>query len=200
VNGRKYYKIHIEILKRISHQGVILITNRVLVTYASRTGTTAGVADEIGKTLSDMDDQVDALQMNDVMDLSAYSAIVIGSAIQAAHWLPEALQFFQTHQSDLKNVPVAMFSVCMTLAMPNGEKYRQAVSDWVQPVRTMVTPVSEAIFAGALDVSKVPSFSDRIKFKMSVALGVWKEGDHRDWNAIRTWAVQLQPVFFGENH
>jgi hypothetical protein len=29
---------------------------------------------------------------------------------------------------------------------------------------------------------------------MSVALGIWKETDHRDWNAIRTWAVQLQPV------
>jgi menaquinone-dependent protoporphyrinogen oxidase len=171
---------------------------RILVTYASRTGTTAGVANEIAKTLSEMDNQVDVIPMKDVLDLSTYSAVVVGSAIQAAQWLPEAVQFIQNHQSTLKNMPIAMFSVCMTLAMPNGEKYRQAVADWVQPIRGLVNPVSEGIFAGALDVSKVPTLSDRIKFKMSVVLGVWKEGDHRDWNAIRTWAVQLQPAFYGE--
>jgi menaquinone-dependent protoporphyrinogen oxidase len=171
-----------------------LITKRILVTYASRTGTTIGVANEIAKTLSEMGSQVDVIPIKDVKDLSTYSAVVVGSAIQDSNWLPEAVQFIQTHQSKLKNLPVAMFSVCMTLAMPNGEKYRQGVADWVKPVRDMVNPVSEGIFAGALDVSKVPSFSDRIKFKMSVALGIWKETDHRDWNAIRTWAVQLQPV------
>jgi hypothetical protein len=25
-------------------------------------------------------------------------------------------------------------------------------------------------------------------------MGVWKEGDHRDWNAIRSWAAGLKPV------
>jgi hypothetical protein len=24
-------------------------------------------------------------------------------------------------------------------------------------------------------------------------LGVWSEGDHRDWNAIHTWAESLLP-------
>jgi menaquinone-dependent protoporphyrinogen oxidase len=174
------------------------LIKRILITYSSRTGITAGVANDIGKTLSENGLQVDVIPMKDVKDLSAYSAIIIGSAIQAAQWLPEAAQFVQIHQTTLKKVPLGMFSVCMTLAMPNGEKYRQGVADWVKPIRGMVNPVSEGIFAGALDVSKVPSLSDRIKFKMSVILGVWKEGDHRDWNAIRTWAIQLQPALFGE--
>jgi hypothetical protein len=25
-----------------------------------------------------------------------------------------------------------------------------------------------------------------------VLFGVWKEGDHRDWNAINAWAAQLK--------
>jgi hypothetical protein len=29
---------------------------------------------------------------------------------------------------------------------------------------------------------------------MSVLFGVWKEGDHRDWNAIRQWAAELKPL------
>ena len=50
---------------------------------------------------------------------------------------------------------------------------------------------SEGLFAGVLDISKVPSPSDRLKFRLSVLFGVWKEGDHRDWNAIRSWTESL---------
>jgi hypothetical protein len=65
------------------------------------------------------------------------------------------------------------------------------VADWLAPVRALVRPLSEGLFAGALDISNVPSFRDRLKFRLSVALGVWSEGDHRDWNVIRAWASDL---------
>jgi hypothetical protein len=81
--------------------------------------------------------------------------------------------------------------VCMTLAMKDGEKYRPAVAEWLAPVRALVRPVSEGQFAGVLDLGKTPSFSDRLKFRLSVATGVWTEGDHRDWDAIRGWAQRL---------
>ena len=58
-------------------------------------------------------------------------------------------------------------------------------------------PVSEGLFAGTLDISKIPSFGNRLKFKLSVLFGVWTEGDHRDWNAIRAWAKSLQPLLLG---
>jgi menaquinone-dependent protoporphyrinogen IX oxidase len=54
--------------------------------------------------------------------------------------------------------------------------------------------VSEGLFAGALDISKVPSFRDRLMFRLSVIFGVWSEGDHRDWNAIRAWAESIRPL------
>jgi hypothetical protein len=38
------------------------------------------------------------------------------------------------------------------------------------------------------------SLGDRLKFRVSVALGVWSEGDHRDWDAIRAWARALKSV------
>ena len=55
-------------------------------------------------------------------------------------------------------------------------------------------PVSEGLFAGALDISKVPPFRDRLKFRLSVVFGDWSEGDHWDWNAIRAWAADLKPI------
>ena len=164
---------------------------KILVTYATRTGSTAGVAEEIGKTLVEIRAQVDVCPMQDVRDITPYQAVVAGSAIQNKGWLPEALQFMQDYQTALNQKPFAMFAVCMTLAMRDGEKYRPHVSEWLAPARALVQPVSEGIFAGVLDVSKIPSFADRLKFRISVASGVWSEGDHRDWDAIREWASEL---------
>jgi hypothetical protein len=78
--------------------------------------------------------------------------------------------------------------------MPGADKYRQGVAEWLAPVRALVRPVSEGLFAGTLDISKAPSIGDRLKFRLSVALGFWKEGDHRDWSAIRAWATSLRPI------
>jgi menaquinone-dependent protoporphyrinogen oxidase len=172
------------------------MTQKILVTYASRTGSTVGVAETIGKTLGKNGAQVDVLPMQEVKDITLYEAVVAGSAIQNQQWLPEAMQFMQTNRATLKQKPFAMFSVCMTLAMRNGEDYRPQVSAWLAPVRALVPPVSEGLFAGVLDISKIPAFGDRLKFRISVASGVWSEGDHRDWNAITAWANELYLQLF----
>lgn len=168
--------------------------DKILVTYASRTGFTAGVADAIGKTLTDLGEEVDILRMQDVKDLTIYKAVVAGSPIRAGKWLPEAIEFIQTCHFSLSQKPFAVFLVCMTLAMPKSDKYRPIVAAWLDPVRVLVKPVSEGLFSGGLNIGKIPSFSDRLKFRISVMFGVWKEGDQRDWNAINSWAKSLVPL------
>jgi menaquinone-dependent protoporphyrinogen oxidase len=167
------------------------VANKILVTYASRAGSTAGVAEAIGETLAGYGTQVDVLPMQAVADLSPYQAVVAGSAIQNKQWLPVAMQFIKSNRSELAHKPFAAFLVCMTLAMRNGEQYRPFVSEFLAPVRALVRPVSEGLFAGTLDIRKIPSFGDRLKFRLSVLFGAWSEGDHRDWDAIRAWADKL---------
>ena len=169
------------------------MSKKILVTYSSRLDATTGVAQAIGKTFAECGAQVDVLPMSEVKDLDSYQAVVAGSAVRAAAWLPEALQFIKTHQKTLARKPFASFLVCMTLAMPNGEKYREHVSSWLSPVRELVHPVSEGLFAGTLNISRIESFADRIKFRLSVLFGVWKEGDHRNWEAIHAWARSVYP-------
>ena len=166
--------------------------SKVLVTYASRTGWTPGVAEAIGKTLAEAGQQVDVLPMAEVHALAPYRAVVAGSAIQNKQWLPEALQFVRAHQGELSHQPFAAFLVCMTLAMKNGEKYRPFAQEFMAPVRAIVKPLSEGCFAGGLEIRRIPSAADRFKFRLSVLLGVWEEGDRRDWNAIRRWAEALR--------
>jgi menaquinone-dependent protoporphyrinogen oxidase len=173
------------------------MSDKILVTYATCTGSTAGVAEAIGKTLAEGGAQVDVLPMQEVEDLTVYQAVVAGSAIQNKQWLPEAMQFIQTHRVELARKPFAAFLVCMTLAMRNGEKYRPFVAEFMAPVRALVKPISEGLFAGVLDIRKVPSASDRFKFRLSVLFGVWTEGDHRDWNAIHAWAENLRSRLIG---
>ena len=170
------------------------MSDKILVAFASEGGATAGVAEAIGKSLAESGAQVEVRRMSDVKDLTPYGAVVAGSAIHAGQWLPEAMQFMRTHQAALRRKPFAAFLVCMTLAMPKGQEYRPAVAAWLEPVRALVKPVSEGLFAGTLDLSKVPSFGDRLKFRLSVRMGVWSEGDHRDWNAVRAWAKSLPPL------
>jgi menaquinone-dependent protoporphyrinogen oxidase len=171
-----------------------MINDKVLITYASRVGSTAEIAEAIGTTLSLAGTQVEVLPMQDVKDVSIYRAVVAGSAMRSSKWLPEAMQFITTHREVLSQKPFATFTVCITLAMSNSEQYRKAVSEWIQPVRAQVRPVSEGLFAGMLDFSKLPLNWDTMKLRAVVALGIFPRDDRRDWKAIQAWAESIHPM------
>lgn len=165
---------------------------KILVTYASRTGTTRGVAEAIGQRLTEAGATVEVHPMQAVGDLSMYDAVVAGSAIQGQKWLPEAMQFLRAHQAEMAHKPFAAFMVCVTLSMAHADQYQEGLKDWMRPVRNLVSPVSEGYFAGGLDCSRLPLSLNGLAMRLVVLAGLWKEGDHRDWEAIRTWADGLR--------
>jgi menaquinone-dependent protoporphyrinogen oxidase len=172
------------------------MNKKTLVTFASRTGSTAEIAEAIYKTLVQCGEEAELLPMTNVKDLSSYHAVMLGSSIRKSQWLPEAMQFLQEHRGTLANKRVAIFTVCITLAMPKAEQYLPAVKNWIAPVRAQVQSLSEGFFAGKLDLSKLPWTLDTLLFRATVALGILPKGDHRDWNAVRSWAQALHPTFW----
>ena len=78
--------------------------------------------------------------------------------------------------------------------MSNGEQYGHAVKKWVAPIRSQVRPVSEGLFAGRLDFTKLPLNLDTLRLRLVVALGIFPKDDRRDWNAVRVWAKGLSPL------
>lgn len=169
------------------------MSNKILVTYVSRAGSTIGVAQAIGETLVNSGAVVDVLPMQNVHNLSAYRAVIAGSAIRIDNWLPEALQFVKRHQEELSQKPFAAFLVCLALAVQDEKRLASAkvtASGYLKPVRKLVPTVSEGLFAGALDLSKLP-LRYRLPFIVAIRMGLFKEGDYRDWSAIRQWTDEL---------
>jgi menaquinone-dependent protoporphyrinogen oxidase len=171
-----------------------MMNETILVTYASCTGSTAEIAESIRNTLSQKGAHVELLRVQDVKDLSPYRAVIVGSPIRKSKWLPEAMQFLRTYRAELAQKRVATFTVCITLAMSTGEQYRKAVREWIAPVRSQVTPISEGLFAGKLDFSRLPWTLDTLLFRITIALGILPKGDRRDWNAIRVWTEGLHSL------
>jgi menaquinone-dependent protoporphyrinogen oxidase len=167
---------------------------KILVAYASQAGSTAEIAEAIGLTLSNLGEQVEVCRMKNVLDLTPYKSVVAGSAIQGTKWLPEGMEFLRTHQRSLAQKPFAAFLACITLGMSNASNYHEGIKSWMEPVRSLVKPCSEGYFAGALDFAKLPLTFNILMLRAAVGFGALPKGDHRDWNAINSWATSLAPL------
>lgn len=161
-----------------------IMKKKVLVTYASKYGSTGGVADAIGKELCSKGMAVDVMLIKNVRDVSSYQAVVIGSAIYMGKWMSEALDFIKKNKDSLRKVPVAYFLVCMNLSRPTQEKQAEVLSymDAVLKAVPEIKPVGMGTFAGALDYNNLSWLNKKILKSKGTP-----EGDFRDWNAIRSW-------------
>lgn len=162
---------------------------RILVAYATRAGSTSEVAQAIAETLRQEGLHVDLRRARKVADVSPYRAVVLGAPMRAFRWMPEAMRFLRRHREALSRIPVAYFVVCMTL-MEDTEENRRLVESWMEPARAIREPVRMGLFAGKMDYSRL-SFVERFIVQRMVKV---PEGDHRDWEAIRSWAREVADV------
>jgi menaquinone-dependent protoporphyrinogen oxidase len=163
---------------------------KVLVTYASKYGSTGGVADAIGKELCGKGLAADVALVKNAGNIGSYQGVVIGSAIYMGKWMSDAMDFVKKNREALSRVPVAYFLVCLTLREPT-EKNRTEMISYMNPILQAVPeikPVAVGTFAGAF-------YYDNLSwlFKKVMKSKDAPEGDFRDWNAIRAWA--RDPVY-----
>lgn len=169
------------------HYGDVQMSSKVLLTYASRCGSTMDVAQSIAQTISQSGPSVDVLPVKNITSadvLQTYQAVVIGSAIRRGMWLPEASNFVKQNQDVLTKLPLAYFTVCMTLSSDTPEN-RQRAAAFLDPVHTVLKPQAEAFFAGKYDPTRVSPI-DRLMCQMFGTT----EGDFRDWRMIEDWSIQ----------
>jgi menaquinone-dependent protoporphyrinogen oxidase len=170
------------------------MTDRVLVAYASRYGSTAEVAEAIGNVLREEGFDVDVRHVADAADPGGYEAVVVGSPIYFGRWMSEAADLVTRHRAALAERPVALFTVCGTM-MTDTERNRRHVRRWLGPVlrdAPEVRPVDTGLFGGKVERRRL-SLLDRLFVWASRTI----ETDRRDWDAIRDWARALAPKLRG---
>lgn len=166
----------------------------VLIAFATSRGSTQGIAERIATRLRAEGVDADARSVGDVDDISAYDAVVLGSAIHGGLWLPEASAFARNNAAQLRQRPAWLFSVSSI-----GDEESMFPPRAADRLRAMRKETKELIelraalggrehrnFAGAIARSDWPAPA-RAFFR---AMG-GRYGDHRNWTAIDAWADRI---------
>ncbi|MGW6706308.1 flavodoxin domain-containing protein [Streptomyces sp. NPDC054956] len=157
-------------------------TKRVLVAYGTKHGATAGIAEQIGKTLRE--DGLDAvvLPADEVQDVRAYDAVVLGGALYAGHWSSESKLCAERNADSLRHRPVWLFS--------SGPLDRSAEEHAIAPVAAVARQMQligarEHMTFGGSITARTPGFLARALVRQG------KGGDFRNPERIRSWAHHI---------
>jgi menaquinone-dependent protoporphyrinogen oxidase len=192
---------------------------KILVTYATLSGTTVEVAQAIGEEITKSGLQVDVLPLDKVTTLEAYDGVVLGGPMIMG-WHRSALGFLSKHRRQLSRIPFAIFVMAMSLTRTSEmslsgvpfciddnlpkppvkeghltlrERYANVVN-YARPIVNAAgpaKPLSIAFFGGRLDYGRLAWWA--VMFVMLIIQA--PAGDKRNWPAIRDWAAGLPETF-----
>ncbi len=165
----------------------------VLVVFASRHGSTAGIAERVAGRLREGGNRVDLHSVGEVDSVVAYDAVVLGSPVYDQAWPPEADSFAAHHRGALAERPVWLFSVGSfgdrkRLIGPLMRREPRNIAE----LRAAIGPRDYRVFAGVVEKQRWPLLS-RVFFRL---LG-GRFGDQRDWPAIDEWAAAIAAALRG---
>jgi menaquinone-dependent protoporphyrinogen oxidase len=153
----------------------------VLVTAASKHGSTEEIATRIAERLRTHGLEVDEASP-DAASLDGVDAVVVGSAVYAGRWLPEARSFVRANMAELRLCPVWAFS-----SGPVGDPPKPAEeSQEGIELSELVHARGHRTLVGRIDPGKL-HLAERAIARL---IGASNE-DHRDWAAIEAYADEI---------
>jgi menaquinone-dependent protoporphyrinogen IX oxidase len=192
---------------------------RILVAYATESGSTVEVAQAVGEELAGEGVEVEVLPLDKVGSPAGYHAVVVGAPMIMG-WHRSATTFLEKHRQALEHTPLALFATAMSLtstgetavdgvplwldetlakppSKPQRPTFRENYASTTRYASPMLRaagankPVSVAFFGGRLDYSRL-----KLLPRLFVMLAVQAEpGDRRNWQSIRSWADSLPQHF-----
>jgi len=156
------------------------VSARVLVAYATKLGSTKEIAETMAHVLRDQGHLAVALPAREVHSLAEFDAVILGSAVYAAHWQRDARRFTERFHDDLKARPLWLFS---------GGPLDRRLAKADQPI----TPQGAEITAG-LGARNHRTFGGRLAPDADVdpqILQTHRMGDFRDWQRIVEYAYRI---------
>ncbi|MCR6690309.1 flavodoxin domain-containing protein [Cellulomonas sp.] len=155
---------------------------RVLVSVASRHGSTSEIGEVVAQVLREAGHTVDVTPPDDVERVMPYDAAVLGSSVYVGRLSASLRDLVQRQGAHLRLRPVWIFWSGPVAANPVSV----SVPDDVAAMVDAVAAREAKCFVGALDKAAL-SLSERAL----VALVRAEDGDFRDFDAVRAWAVGI---------
>ena len=157
---------------------------RVLVGFASKHGSTEGIARAIAARLEHAGLETEVGSVGKLGGLEDVGAVVLGSALYLGSWMKEAVEFAKRNAAALGRCPVWLFS---SGPLGTEAKDEEAMSQrQLAELTELLHPRDHRVFFGALDRSHL-GFGER----MAVKAAKVPDGDFRDWDAIDAWADDI---------
>ncbi len=154
----------------------------VLITYASKMGSTKEIAERIGAAITQSGDEVTIVPAHEVRDVTPYDAVVLGSALYAMRWRPEAVRFLKRHQAALAGRAVWLFH--SGPCGPDAGKAQNAPAK-VRRLASAIGADGPITFGGRLSPDTAQGFLAKRMAQGPLA------GDYRDWDRITEWATTI---------
>jgi menaquinone-dependent protoporphyrinogen oxidase len=162
------------------------MSDKLLVAYATRYGSTKEVAEKVAATLGEGGSLVDVQAAEQVRSLDDYRAVVVGAPLYMFNWLKAARRFLSQNRTALERIPVAVFALGPTEDKEEDWQETQGQFDKVLAGFPWLTPVAVELFGGKFDPARLT-----FPYTLIPALKKMPVSDIRDWDAIRAWARGL---------
>jgi menaquinone-dependent protoporphyrinogen oxidase len=168
----------------------------VLVAYASRHGSTAGIAERLAERLITNGYPAQARRAEDVDSLAQHDAVILGGATYMFHWLKPAVKFADHFRDELARRPVWLFS-SGPLGTETVDEHGDDILTTSDPrefdrLVKLLRPRGTHVFFGAYDPEAAPiGMAERFVKHMPAAREALPVGDFRDWPAVDAWADQI---------
>lgn len=157
---------------------------RILIAYATKNGSTTGIAEAIKEELQSSGNTADVAELNRVKQLDGYDAVILGAPLYCGK--PVDLEKFTRKFRDaLSKIPVAAFAVGISPVSKDQKQVDQAMKLLRESLGSL-EPVAQTVFAGKLDPARINFITRKL-----MALGNLPTGDFRDWTTIAAWAEEV---------
>jgi menaquinone-dependent protoporphyrinogen oxidase len=160
---------------------------RALVAYATKHGSTEGIAAVIGETLRGRDYVTDVRPAREVRSIDEYDLVIVGSALYMFRWMGDAVDFLKRFEHQLSIGPTWLFSSGPTGGSADADaKLAEVIAAQPAP------PKNVAQLAERIGIRGHRTFGGRATEDMGGLFERWlPKGDWRDLASVRAWADEI---------
>jgi menaquinone-dependent protoporphyrinogen oxidase len=153
------------------------MTERVLIAYGSKHGSTAETAEAVAGMLRERGLEVDLSEAARVKALDGYDRVVVAGSLYMGRWHPDAREFVKRFADELDAMPVAFFAMGPKSSEPDDLADARKQLDMNLRKLPDVGAEPIAVFGGVIDPVKLHFPFSRLPAT-----------DARDWEAIAAFA------------